>query len=140
MKQDKILGEVINHIADMAKTQFPTDLSLFVAIFSTQEETFKFFFEQYFETIEGAACSVDKAGYTARAMIKTIGSCQNIPLQQTYREYRDKGGKIGGITELDKTCYWCPQTILDTETAFRIYFDYQSGFKHNIVKGTSGTK
>ena len=42
------------------------------------------------------------------------------------REYQKRGNDIGGITELDNICYWCPKTIKDTDTALAIFKAYIS--------------
>ena len=47
---------------------------------------------------------------------------QNIQLQQTYREYQEKGGNIGSIKKLDEIAYWCPKTIKTSKEAIELFY------------------
>lgn len=77
--------------------------------------------------MEGSACSVDKSRSIVKRLIQSCEKGENIKLQYTYIEYREKGGNLGGLanrpdSELDHLCYWCPETIEDTRQAISIYF------------------
>ena len=80
------------------------------------------FFEEYFRKTEGSACCCDKANYVLGAIKIMIQTKQNVILQQTYREYRDNGGNIGSIQELDEVCYWCPRTIKTSKEAIELFY------------------
>lgn len=115
------LEEVINNIAcsiDMS------DLDLYRTEFNSKQSILELFFDNYFRKIEDYPFSHDKSVYVVRKINNYLMTGKNDILQETYREYQQKGGDIGGITELDKTCYWCPKTIKDAEEATSIMFHY----------------
>lgn len=88
---------------------------------TNSEYLLKDFFEHYYEVNEGMACCSDKATFTVGAIRKMIEKKSDVPLQYTYREYRDNGGNIGGIKELDEICYWCPKTLKTAQKALDIF-------------------
>lgn len=97
-----------------------SDLDVYNDIFEDRVSIFRYILENYFDKVEGHSCSGDKASYTARLVDKTLKDREYCPLKETYGEYQAKGGNIGGITQLDKIAYWCPETLDTTEDALKI--------------------
>ena len=120
MNQDK-LKKVINNIANSIDM---SDLELYRSELDSRINIFELFFDHYFRKIEGFPCSHDKSIYVSKKIEKYLATGKNECLKQTYREYQQKGGNIGSITELDEICYWCPKTIKDSEEATSIIFHY----------------
>jgi len=91
------------------------------------EEIMDLVFKDYISEIEGSPCCADKSGFIVRRIKKALKERTNIPLGQTYAEYRDNGGNLGGInennTDLNEICYWCPKTIKDTDSAIKLYIE-----------------
>ena len=114
------LATVIKAIIDNTKYE---DMDMYQDIFEDRRSIFKHVFEEYFKKVEGRSCCVDKASHVAYLVDKTLKTREYYPLQETYREYRDNGGNIGGITELDEIAYWCPKTLKTTEDALKILFN-----------------
>lgn len=115
------LKSIIKNIADLSDMP---DLELYRNEFNSKESMFELFFDNYFRKVEGLVCSHDKSVYVSRKINKYLLTGENEILQQTYEEYQEKGGDIGGITDLDKICYWCPTTIKDSKEATSIIFHY----------------
>ena len=91
------------------------------------EEMMDTFFEAVISKIEGRCCCVDKAHFTRRRCIKAINDKEDYSLQETYRDYHNRGGDLGGINleeEGDKICYWCPKIFKDTREAISLYIMY----------------
>lgn len=90
------------------------------------EEIMDMVFKDYISDVEGSSCCADKSGFIVSRIKKALKERKNIPLCQTYAEYKNAGGYLGGInetnTDLNKVCYWCPKTIKDTDTAIALYF------------------
>ena len=111
-------------INDLANSIDMSDLELYRIELDSKQSVFELFFDHYFGKVEGFSCSHDKSVYVSKKINKYLMTGENENLQQTYREYQQQGGDIGGITELDKTCYWCPNTIKNSEEATSIIFHY----------------
>lgn len=79
-------------------------------------------FRDYLDVVEGSTYCADKARFIVKRIEKALEERKNQSLIETYQEYKDRGGNIGEITELDKVCYWCPTTIKDTTTAITLYY------------------
>lgn len=89
------------------------------------DKSVEYFFRAYFEEVEGFTCCVDKARFTASAIKKAFELKRHLPLQETYAEYRDRGGNLGGIKDnLDEIAYWCPQTLKTTKEATALYDNF----------------
>lgn len=90
------------------------------------EEIMNMVFRDYISDVEGSPCCADKSGFIVRRIKRALKERKNIPLCQTYAEYRNNGGDLGGInetnTDMDTICYWCPKTIKDTDAAIELYF------------------
>ena len=80
------------------------------------------FFEEYYKQKEGLSCCSDKASFTLNKIKEMIAKKQIIPLQETYKQYQENGGDIGGITDLNKIAYWCPKTIKDSKEAIELFY------------------
>lgn len=91
-------------------------------------------FENYFEKFEGRSCCVDKGRMVARTLIQATKELKHLPLQYTYREYRDRGGDLGNIPDinLDKMCYWCSALIPTTKEAINVYYRCITAIKREI--------
>lgn len=100
-----------------------SDLDMYNDIFENRISIFRHILAKYFDKVEGHCCSGDKASHTARLVDKTLRDKKYYSLKETYGEYQAKGGNIGGITELDKIAYWCPETLDTTEDALKILFN-----------------
>ena len=123
-KADEIeesLEHVINNIAKIAEKD-GYDKWWFYSQLLNGDYILKTFFEEYFRKIEGPACCCDKANYVLEAIKIMIQQKNNVLLQQTYREYQNKGGNIGSIKELDEICYWCPKTIKTSKEAIELFY------------------
>lgn len=117
----KSFQEVVNGIAKLAEENGYDDYYFYSQIING-DYLVKTFFEEYFKKTEGIACCADKANYVLGAIKIMIQQKQNISLQQTYREYQEKGGNIGNIKELDEIAYWCPRTIKTSKEAIEIFY------------------
>jgi hypothetical protein len=104
-----------------------SDLDMYHDIFEDRTSIFRYILENYFDKVEGPCCSGDKASYTARLIDKTWKDNKYYSLKETYGEYQARGGNIGGIKELDKIAYWCPETLDTTEDALKIILNIISG-------------
>lgn len=115
------LKEVIDNIFNSIDMSI---LELYRSELDSRINIFELFFDHYFRKMEGFPCSHDKSIYVSKKIEKYLNTGENENLKQTYREYQQNGGNIGSITELDKICYWCPETIKDSEEATSIIFHY----------------
>ena len=104
-----------------------SDLDMYNDIFEDRISIFRLILENYFDKVEGRCCSGDKASHTAKLVDKSLRDNKYYSLKETYGEYQAKGGNIGGITELDKIAYWCPETLNTTEDALKIIFNVICG-------------
>ena len=77
------------------------------------------FWDKFFSSLEGSACSHDKTHYLLRMMEKSLKNDTNYNLLCNYtgKEEWNKEHTTG-------ICYWCPMTIKDTETAWKLYTAY----------------
>lgn len=114
------MENVLKAIVKTAKDLGFDDFHLYSELLNG-EFVLKTFFKSYFEKMEGRACSSDKASYVVSQIKESIKLKQDLSLQITYGEYQEKGGNIGGITELDEICYWCPKTISNTKEALSLF-------------------
>ena len=135
---EQALKEVIENLATNIDM---TDLELYRICFKDVISVFDLFFENYLRRKEGYSCSADKSGFIARRVHKHLYSGENQSLQETYREYQQRGGNIESISDekLDELAYWCPKTIKDTNEALSIIFHYlcmdSKFFKDKITEG-----
>ena len=86
---------------------------------TSQEDLMVQIFENYFEEVEGFSCCCDKARYVTRKLLESIKNKETYSLRMTYREsvHKDRFSE----EELDKVCYWCPITIVNTEDAYNVF-------------------
>lgn len=126
MKTDG-LKEVVNAILDSCDI---SDLDMYNVLFENRVSIFEYILENYIHKKEGHCCCVDKARYVARWVDKSLKDNKYYPLKETYRDYQNRGGNIGGITELDKVCYWCPESFDTTEQALQVIFEIMRGKKN----------
>lgn len=84
--------------------------------FLKSEELLERIFSNYFDTVEGATCCVDKARFVVKKMYESEEKQEVISLQYTYLEsgYSERVEKENE----NKMCYWCPKTLKDTDEAF----------------------
>lgn len=115
------LKEVIDNISDSIDM---SDLELYRIELNDKQSVFELFFDHYFRKIEGYPFSHDKSVYVSKKINEYLMTGKNDSLQQTYREYQQKGKNIGEVVDLDKICYWCPKTIEDADEATQILFHY----------------
>ena len=98
------------------------------------EEIMNSLFRNYIELIEGSPCCNDKSGFIVKRIKQALKERRNIPLKYTYAEYRDSGGNLGGInetnTDLNTVCYWCPESIKDTDNAIDLFFSLLNMPRH----------
>lgn len=118
---EKVLKEVITNIADSIDM---SDLELYRTELDSKISVFELFFDHYFRKYERMTYSHDKSIYVSKKINEYLMTGNNTKLQETYREYQSRGNDIGGITELDRVCYWCPTTIKTSEEATAIFFRY----------------
>lgn len=88
------------------------------------EKMMDMFFEKVISEVEGSCCRVDKAHFVRSACVKALNDKQDYSLQETYRDYHNRGGDLGGISlekDGDKICYWCPKIFKNTEEAIKLY-------------------
>ncbi len=104
-----------------------SDLDMYNNLFENRVSIFKYILENYFHKIEGPLGCADKARYVARWVDKSLKDNRYYPLKETYRDYQNRGGNIGGITELDEICYWCPESLDTTGQALQIIFKIMQG-------------
>ena len=83
------------------------------------------FFRRYIEDKEGSSCSVDKVRFIINKLIKSLIENKNLSLYATYEgcERIDK-------SEWNEQAYWSPETIKDTDEAFKLFNDWYY-FKSN---------
>lgn len=122
MNED-IIRNMLQYIIDNSDYE---DLDMYMDIFEDRVSIFKHILEGYFKKVEGRSCCVDKARYVAKLVDKSLKDGKYYPLKETYRDYQNRGGNIGNITELDEVTYWCPTTLDTTEDALKIIFDIVS--------------
>ena len=83
--------------------------------FLKSEELLERIFSNYFDEVEGTTCCVDKARFVVKKMFESEEKQEVLSLQYTYGESkyaeRFKDSK-------NKKCYWCPNTITNTDEAF----------------------
>jgi len=85
------------------------------------------FFQNYFKLTEGNTCCADKAGFVVSKIRQTVKEKKYLSLKQTYQEYKDAGGDLGGIKDdLDRLAYWCPRNLETTREAMDLYDKYLS--------------
>lgn len=118
---EKALKDVITNLSESIDM---SDLELYRAELADKVSVFELFFDHYFRNYEGMPCSHDKSVYVSKKINEYLMTGNNAKLQETYRDYKQKGNDIGGITELDRVCYWCPVTIKTAEEATAIFFHY----------------
>lgn len=118
---DDNMKTVLNELSKIAEKN-GYDNYYFYNELITGDYLVKTFFEEYFRSKEGHACCCDKANYVVTAIKKMIQIKQNINLQQTYKEYKENGGNIGGIKQLDEICYWCPKSLKTTKEAIELFY------------------
>jgi len=91
------------------------------------EEIMNSVFRDFISSTEGSSCCADKSGFITRRIKRAIKERKNLPLIETYQEYKNNGGDLGGInesnTDLNQICYWCPKNIKDTDSAIDLYFN-----------------
>jgi hypothetical protein len=91
------------------------------------EEIMDTIFGNYIETIEGGCCCRDKSGFIVGRIKKALKERKCQSLSQSYKEYKDNGGDLGGIdetnTDLNELCYWCPKTLKNTDEAISLFFE-----------------
>lgn len=109
-----------NIIESIIKNASYSDLDVYNNLFENRVSIFEYVLEGYFHKVEGRSCCADKARYVARMVDKTLKNNKYYPLQETYGEYQNRGGDIGGITELDEVAYWCPKTLDTTKEALEL--------------------
>ncbi len=120
-KFEKDVKQVIETISKLAEKDGYDDYWYYAELING-DYIVKTFFEEYFKKIEGRACCCDKSNYVLGAIKIMIQTKNNIYLQQTYREYQEKGEDIGSIKELDKIAYWCPKTIKTSKEAIELFY------------------
>ena len=90
------------------------------------EDTVYIIFRNYISAVEGSPCCADKTRYIVKRIKKALEERKNQLLTETYQEYKERGGNLGGLnesnTDLNSVCYWCPKTIKDTDTAISLYY------------------
>lgn len=118
---EKALEDVISNLANSINM---SDLELYRIELDSKISVFQLFFDHYFRKYEGMPCSHDKSIYVSKKINEYLMTGNNSSLQETYEEYKNKGNDIGGITDLDRLCYWCPTTIKTAEEATSIFFHY----------------
>lgn len=118
---EKELKDVITNLVDSIDM---SDLELYRMELADKVSVFELFFDHYFRRYEGMPCSHDKSVYVSKKINEYLMTGNNARLQETYEEYQSRGNDIGGITELDRVCYWCPKTIKTSEEATAIFFHY----------------
>jgi len=82
-------------------------------------------FSGYFRVVEGFTCCVDKGRFVARTILRAIETKKHLSLQETYLEYKTRGGKLGGLDKEEyysEIAYWCPKTLATTQDAFHAYY------------------
>ena len=121
-KIDKKLSEVISLINSTFYPQSDSEVIKLYSVALTRDEIIKKVFEKYFMLKEGVSCCADKANYVLESTNKTLKTGKYISLQMTYGDYKKAGHNIGGITELNEICYWCPTTMKTTKDALEILF------------------
>ena len=117
----KDIKNVVNTLAKIAEED-GFDTYWFYSELLNGDFIVRTFFEEYFKKKEGIVCCCDKASYVLSSIKKMIETKNDIKLQQTYREYQENGGDIGSIKELDRICYWCPNTIKTSKEAIELFY------------------
>lgn len=122
-------GITAQHLEDFIKALASNldDYEFYNDVLFNGEEIMDMVFKDYIADIEGSMCCADKSRFIVRRIKNALKERKNISLQETYAEYRDNGGNLGGINEnnadLNEICYWCPKTIKDTDSAINLYFE-----------------
>lgn len=129
------MQEALKNIIDALSAQV-NDYEFYDKILFNGEEIMEDLFANYMRSVEGSACSRDKACFIVSRIKKALKLRCVQPLRQTYREYREAGGDLGGInednTDLDTPCYWSPSTLENTDQAINLYFRLLS-LSSNII-------
>lgn len=99
-KIKKDIKEIVDALVKKAEEKGFDDFWFYSTLFDG-EEMMKTFFEKYFEKNEGSICSVDKADFVVKGIKKMIEIKQVVKLNLTYGQYKESGGDIGCITDLD---------------------------------------
>lgn len=118
---EKVLKDVVTSLLENIDM---SDLELYRSELDSKISVFQLFFDHYFRKYEGMPCSHDKSVYVSKKINEYLTTGNNARLQETYEDIKKKGNDIGGITELDRACYWCPTTIKTSEEATAIFFHY----------------
>ncbi len=87
--------------------------------------TYEHFFEYYICKTEGSAFSCDKSYYILGRIIASMIHNKNISLYETYRKHPSIKKHAWG-----KQTYWSPETIKDTNEAFKLFNNWYY-FKSN---------
>lgn len=132
---ENVLKDILNNLSmNLDKYNLYNDV-LFNA-----EEIMEIVFREYISDIEGSPCCVDKSRFIIGRIKRALKERKNIPLCQTYAEYKNNGGDLGGINEtntnMNDICYWSPKTIKDTDTAIELYFSllHVPSYVRNMLK------
>ena len=130
MKIDDVKSEDIKAVVDAILENCDiSDLDMYNDLFEDRKSIFEYILENYIKKKEGRCCCCDKARYVARWVDKSLKDNKYYSLKETYRDYQNRGGNIGSITELDEVCYWCPQSFDTTEQALQVIFSIMRGDK-----------
>lgn len=116
------LREIVANLAKQVNSR-----EVYSKVLLDGKEMLRTILRNWFEATESLTCSYDKASFCVGRLMKALETNQNISLSQTYREYQQAGGNLGGIneqnTDLDSRAYWCPKLIPDTDALSQIVFD-----------------
>jgi hypothetical protein len=98
--------------------------------FVTGEELIDELMVQYIRDAEGWPLSRDKSSFIARQIIKAAEQGKHLPLQETYKEYIERGGNMEfhESFDMDKRAFWCPNTLTDTRQAIKLLFAIMHSF------------
>ena len=97
------------------------------------------FFQNYFKLTEGNTCCADKARFVVSKIKQTVKEKKYLSLKETYQEYKDAGGDLGGIKDnLDELAYWCPKKLETTKEAMDLYDKYSSRMQKFIKEMIDG--
>lgn len=126
-KDKKLMEEDIKNVIEALFSSMGevNDYELFEKYSTDTKEIFTDFFSKLIAIKEGGACSVDKGSYIAGSLIRAFKDKQNKVIGETYQQYKDRGGDLGGIdetnTDMGKLTYWSPKTIKDTDQALKLF-------------------
>lgn len=118
---EKALKDVITNLSEGIDM---SDWELYHLELKDKVSIIQLFFDHYFRKCEGMPCSHDKSVYVSNKIDEYLITGNNARLQETYREYKEKGNNISSIADLDRVCYWCPTTIKTAEEATAVFFHY----------------